>query len=289
MIIELVKLAVADASNVADVAIMSVVQEGGEGATRQVFTSEPVEAVIEDGQRFVDVHDFSVSIAGLGTSANHTKLKSFIDAEKEVIVSGYTVDGHVLQGGGYLSYRQGMTEAYRTGIIELRTRGQYGYDADGNTSSGLMLFRNMLAAYNLNSGVSSVLYGFDAASGIDEALSGGTQSLERATDTTYLLSKPIYFPFSGKTITASVNITVDSGEPKLRVGYLDASLSALSPTGSTTSDELIGTGIKSLQGTTPSGTVYVKFGITPGDTLADAISFNRPSMRIDGSTTFTLS
>lgn len=294
MIIELSKLAVADAADATNAAIMSVIQEGGEGASRQVFTSEPVEAVIEDGQRFVDVHDFSISVAGLGNSANYNTLKDFVDNEKEVIVSGYTVDGHVLQGRGYLSYRRGISETYRTDIIELRTRGQYGYDANGDAKFGLMLYTNMFAKYNVLEATGNVMNGFLASNTITESFSSPEQTLEQDSGAAYFESEFFYFPFAGSTLTFSINATDTSigGDKAVRIrGFSKAG--ANFPTGSSASTLFSSNGTHSVSFTIPNdGTRFVVCGVNPGALGSspdpDAITFKHPSLRADGKSEFIL-
>lgn len=292
MPIELVKLAVADPSDVANAAVMSVTQEGGEGATRQVFTTESVDAVIEDNQRLADVFDFSLSVAGLRNTSNATKLKSFVANQTKVIVSGYTIDGHILQGSGYLGYRRGLGETYLTDIVELRTRGQYGYDSNGNSIPGIMLFTNALAQYNVLEGTSTLMNGFPAVADISESFSAPVQNIERTGGTTvWFSSEYIYFPFGGVELTFSIDVTdatLGGGQKFIRVQAADASLSSI---GTGPSDPFTTNGVKSVSYTLPAGTVYVRGGVSPGSQdldEPDILEFKHPSIRLNGGVSFTL-
>lgn len=281
MRLELVKLAVANAADESEVAILSVVQEGAEGATRQVFTTEPVEAVIGSSQKFFDVHDNSVAIAGLGTSANASVLKGFIDNQTRVLLTGYTMDGHVLYGTGYVSYRAGFAEIHRSDIVQVTTRGTSGYDSTGRFQSGIDMFTDLLGEYNVSQGDGNTIYGWsvtDPIGSISTSESGGVQTVTKLSNPSLrsVATKRIFFPFGGISLRASINVLSATGSGLLLVAAYDALGAAIS----TVSTPISSTGLLSLDYTLPNTVSTVQVGARPGSVTGNQIVFSSPSLLV---------
>lgn len=278
MPIQLVKLALKDGS--ANEVIASVVQEGGEGATRQVFSSESVDAIIEDGQLLRDVHDFTLSLAGLYSSAQKSQLESWVASAEDLTISGYTVDGQILQGTGKLNYKRGFAETYQTSIFEMTRRGQYGYDSVGYTNAGMILSLNGLALYGFVEGATSGVAAGWTYTGSGEAFTAGAQEV---ADSEYI-ERSIYFPFEDVTVYGSINCVDVSGTAVLSITAKNSAGSAI---GSATTTTFTTTGNKEVSKLGPAGVKTYTIKLEADNGGSDYVDFNAPMFSLKPRATLT--
>lgn len=278
MPIELVSLAVADASDLTTAAIMDVMQEGGEGATRQVYSTEPVDLTIEDGQLLRDVHDVSVLVANIGRSSQEATLKSLVQNQTNVLVSGYTIDGHILQGHGYLSYKRGFGEVYQTDIVSLGRRGMYGYDSVlGESRMGLELTYNALDLYDSSSGNGAHLFSMLApSSDMNATEANGVQTIERIVDatTSSMFSIQSYFPFASVTLEASIFVESVAGSGVFAIQCTDSSGAFVD----SVSTNITSTGLKSVTMDLGPSCASVRISVRPGSNAGNTVSFRSPQI-----------
>lgn len=122
MIVQLKELAILDEKS--GIQVFS-----SKNKTRQTFKQKPVMATIDAGQQIVESYDYEISLSGIISKASKEQLSKLAESGERVTVSGYAVNGMVLEGHGKVKSENGSF------VIE--SNGVGGYDKNGKLKSGV--------------------------------------------------------------------------------------------------------------------------------------------------------
>jgi len=149
---------------------------------------------------------------------------------------------------------------------------------------------NALAVYKCWEGNGNLLNGFLATAGIDETneASGALEVTIDGTNTGYVYSQPLLFPFPEQRLTASLNLTVDFAQGGYYLGlrFLDSTGAEISV--STTQFLSAGTGRKAHTAVCPALTAFIQWYVRPTGIAGNYITFSAPAIRLGYETAFTI-
>lgn len=262
MIRHLRKLAIINDASPDEVAILSNVTEGVDGASNfGLGDNDEVQPLsIEDQQTIHHKLTRSLDIRTLvGTSSEGTNIDGYVNNQTPVYLAGLGVDGFVLIGdretttGQALLVKHEQKSDRKVWAFGVTREVQPGHDTDtGLFEDGFWVGENGLGAYLwADRDSDGVADGWSATGFSTTSFSGGQQTLE--ADTTQRdFQRSIWFPFEGETLTFSIDIDSRTGSyatEQIEIEFVDTSDTVISSTTTTFSS----TGRKSVQATTPSG------------------------------------
>jgi hypothetical protein len=201
-------------------------------------------------------------------------------------VSGHSPDGFFLWDEPTVMVQDSQFDEIVSDSLLLTHDTTIGYRGTAPLSKlGVYAGDNALALYNVLSGSAEVLNGFFKFGTITASVSGMAQSLTRGADATAsLLSRNLFFPFVGQTLTLSMTVNSANAGYSFGMDFLDSSGSFVSGS----SDSASGTGRKSFNSIIPSGAVSVSVYFRPGATSGNTLVFQEPMLSLSGRTAFTL-
>ena len=273
MITLLSNVAIQDTTAASNIVYLNNIMEGVDGAATFGYSLEATSVKVDDNQTQQYMHDHTFDIRVLqGSSADLTKIKVIDANNNPVRVAGYSPDGFfVIDDPAQLTYHSQYDSVIADRVL-VTTTGVNGY---GGTAPGVKLpvyaGDNLLAVYKVNSGSASALNSFDQA---DSGTVTGDSMSFGSGDT--VLSRSIFFPFPGLSVTGLVNITTGTSY-SVAIVALDSAGSVLS----SISDNFTGTGVKTVTGVLPASTASVQFEIVSG---TGTVVFKEPAIRLQGST-----
>lgn len=295
MIKHLKKLAVINDLATDEVAVLSNITDGPDGAATFGIGNEITRLQIEDNQSVHNRITRTLDIRTLvGTASEETNLDSYVSNQTKVYIVGLGVDGFVLIGDKQtaegLSLLSKKTQYGDNEVWEVQASKtvQPGHDPDtGLFESGFWVGENGLGGY-LWGDVDSdgVADGWDASTFDTATFATGQQTLTAGL-TSDLFTRVIYFPFEGIQITFSINNDSRSGTytvEQVSIVFLDATGAVITTQTQTFST----TGRKNITGTCPAGTVSIKcrFDIQASTgTVTSKVS--DPMLALGTSTTYT--
>ena len=106
-----------------------------DGKTRQVYKEKPLTTKVDGGKKIISGYDYQVSVSGLFSKTDKDFLSKLALSEKNVMLSGYTDSGMILQGYGKVTNDDG-------GFI-ISSTGHTGYNSLGDLQASMILSNNM--------------------------------------------------------------------------------------------------------------------------------------------------
>jgi hypothetical protein len=287
MIPLLSNVAVQDQTVVSNIVTLDNIMSGVDGSATFGYNLETKNLEVNDKQKqqYAHTHTFDIRVVQ-GTSAEMAILRAVVDNNRNVKVSGHSPDGFFLWDEPTVMVRNSQFDQIVADALLLTHDTTIGYRGTAPSRKlGVYAGDNALALYDILSGSAEVLNGFFYFGTITASVSGMVQSLTRGADATAsLLSRNLFFPFVGQTLTLSMTVNSANAGYSFGMDFLDSSGSFVSGS----SDSASGTGRKSFNATIPSGAVSVSVYFRPGATSGNTLVFQEPMLSLGGRTQFSL-
>jgi len=274
---QLLKLGLQDASSLADTQTFSVFQEGAEEASRQAVEIEANSSIIENEREIITSKVYSIMATGDYSNAKRTQLRTWADASTELKVSGFGLDGSILQADRAITAKFGAEDNASMRIMS-KEEGVGGYASNGKHTSGMSYCKNGLALYKWQEGATTgIAAGWQKTGGVT-SWSGELQSFTTTGASDVFLYRDIYFPFPNKQVNFGVDvegtITVTDSASVQIVAYDSAG----STIGSASTTEIASTGVNDIARVLPSGTEYIRVQVQIND--VGALTFKNASLNL---------
>lgn len=113
--------------------------------TRKVYAVEVLTSQMSEGTSVIDGKIFDLSCSGSFTKEVQQTLLGWSEAQKELLLSGYTKNGMILQGFGSIKVNE--TDTGKISKFSLSVPAEGGYNDSGVHSSGTSMSYNALALH----------------------------------------------------------------------------------------------------------------------------------------------
>ena len=283
---QLSKLALVNTSALTETKTFSVIQEGAAEASRQVISIEANTAIIENNREIITSKIFNITLTGLYDSSTATQLKTWVDNRTNLVFTGFSVDGRILQAEGELSKVEGFEDNLSFRFTSPR-EAVGGYNSTtGEHTASMSYSKNGFSLYKWL-GVSSPSRAANWTAGGTTLTSTSTfnssnekQRLKNdaATSATATFTHRVYFPFPGKQLTAFVEVTDVTDVDPIPTMTITAKDNANNIEGSAVSVNLNSTGVKLATLTLPADTHHVEVAFNIHGT--NDIKIKKPSLQI---------
>ena len=283
---QLSKLALVNTSALTETKTFSVIQEGAAEASRQVISIEANTAIIENNREIITSKIFNITLTGLYDSSTATQLKTWVDNRTNLVFTGFSVDGRILQAEGELSKVEGFEDNLSFRFTSPR-EAVGGYNSTtGEHTASMSYSKNGFSLYKWL-GVGSPSRAANWTAGGTTLTSTSTfnsgnekQRLKNdaATSATATFTHRVYFPFAGKQLTAFVEVTDVTDFDRIPTMTITAKDNANNIEGSAVSVNLNSTGVKLATLTLPADTHHVEVAFNIHGT--NDIKIKKPSLQI---------
>ena len=283
---QLSKLALVNTSALTETKTFSVIQEGAAEASRQVISIEANTAIIENNREIITSKIFNITLTGLYDSSTATQLKTWVDNRTNLVFTGFSVDGRILQAEGELSKVEGFEDNLSFRFTSPR-EAVGGYNSTtGEHTASMSYSKNGFSLYKWL-GVGSPSRAANWTAGGTTLTSTSTfnsgnekQRLKNdaATSSTATFTHRVYFPFPGKQLTAFVEVTDVTDFDPIPTMTITAKDNANNIEGSAVSVNLNSTGVKLATLTLPADTHHVEVAFNIHGT--NDIKIKKPSLQI---------
>jgi len=286
-------LAIAEASNVANIAYLTNIMDGVDGSSVFGYTIEEDVVEIEDKQTLFTSFQHTLDIRVLDVDADTTKLKGFVDNQTEVLISGMTPNGFMIWNRPVkLAVNRQFNNIVALAVkASIKTVQNY-HGTAPEVNKGVYAGGNALALYDVLRGSNTRINGFTGniktGTTLSTNVSDGvrTQSIENVSIQDDVAFADLFIPFPGKQVSFSANTETNGNVASIQV-------SARAANGTIVGAASVGSisqpaGISTISLTLPSGTFYVRCAIGSGSTATDIVSFSRPRLRTGTLTDFVL-
>ena len=290
---QLSKLALVNTSALSETKTFSVVQEGAAEASRQVISIEANTAIIENNREIITSKVFNITLTGLYDSSTATQLKTWVDNQTNLVFTGFSVDGLILQAEGTLTKAEGFEDNLSFRFNSPR-ESIGGYNSTtGEHSASMSYTKNGFSLYKwLGVGSPSRAANWTVAGTTltsTSTFNSGNEKQrlknEAATSATATFTHKVYFPFEGKQLTAFVEVTDTTDVDPIPTMTLTAKNSSGSTVGVASSVNLTSTGVKLATLTLPAATHHVEVAFNiKGES---DIKIKKPSLQITSGTATT--
>ena len=289
---QLNKLALVNTSALTETKTFSIVQEGAAEASRQVISIEANTAIIENNIELITSKIFNITLTGLYDSSTVTQLKTWTDNQTNLVFTGFSVDGRILQAEGILTRVRGFEDNLSFRFASPREAiGDYDSTTGEHTASmsysknGFSLYKwlgvgSPSRAANWTADGLSSTYTFNSSNDKQRLKNDDSDTSDVAT-----FKHRVYFPFAGKQLTAFVEVTDVTDvapAPTMTVTAIDSSGSTL---GSAASVNLTSAAVKLATLTLPANTHHVDVSFNINGT--NDIKIKQPSLQITTGTPTT--
>jgi len=290
---QLSKLALVNTSALTETKTFSVVQEGAAEASRQVISVEANTAIIENNREVITSKVFNITLTGLYDSSTATQLKTWVDNQTNLVFTGFSVDGLILQAEGTLTKAEGFEDNLSFRFNSPR-ESIGGYNSTtGEHSASMSYTKNGFSLYKwLGVGSPSRAANWTAGGTTLTSTSTFNSSNEKqrlkndaATSETATFTHRVYFPFAGKQLTAFVDVTDLTDTDPIPTMTITAEDSSGSTVGVASSVNLTTTGVKLATLTLPANTHHVDVALNIKGT--NDIKITKPSLQITSGTATT--
>jgi hypothetical protein len=278
---QLSKIAFIEQADLTKTKVFSVFQEGAEGASRQVLSIEANTAILENNREVITSKVYTIDVVGLYSQADKSQVYTWASDRTELWVSGYGLDGSILQAYGTISVVDGYTDnASMRFRFQVESRG--GYDATtGLHNANMSYAKNGFSLYRFQEGTTAdIPAGWAKTStgspsfSITEPITG-VYIFEMSCDSSSVASivRDVYFPFVGQTVYFSVpaGTVVNTNDPAMFLSFLDSGGSTI---GAPVTQVLTGSSTNVVSATCPSGAISVRFSVAAFND--DTVSFGYP-------------
>jgi len=285
---QLSKIAFIDQADLTKTKVFSVFQEGAEGASRQVLSIEANTAILENNREVITSKVYTIDVVGLYSQADKSQVYTWASDRTELWVSGYGLDGSILQAYGTISVVDGYTDnASMRFRFQVESRG--GYDATtGLHNANMSYAKNGLALYKWQEGAVTA----DIPAGWSNQAQGspsfsfngstGVFTITCDSSSSATVERDVFFPFEGKNVHFSFtsgSIT-DTTNPLYSITGYDSSDSS---TGIVT-DTITASSLNQISFTVPDDTVYVRLVIQADND--DVVNVSNPVLALNSSTVY---
>ena len=289
---QLSKLALVNTSALTETKTFSVVQEGAAEASRQVISIEANTAIIENNREIITSKIYNITLTGLYDSSTATQLKTWVDNRTNLVFTGFSVDGRILQAEGELSKVEGFEDNLSFRFTSPREAiGGYNTTTGEHTASmsysknGFSLYKwlgvgSPSRAANWTADGLSTTSTFNSSNEKQRLKNDDSDTSDVAT-----FKHRVYFPFAGKDLTAFVEVTDVTDvapAPTMTVTAINSSGSTL---GSAASVNLTTAAVKLATLTLPANTHHVDVSFNINGT--NDIKIKQPSLQITTGTPTT--
>ena len=289
---QLSKLALVNTSALTETKTFSVVQEGAAEASRQVISIEANTAIIENNREIITSKIYNITLTGLYDSSTATQLKTWVDNRTNLVFTGFSVDGRILQAEGELSKVEGFEDNLSFRFTSPREAiGGYNTTTGEHTASmsysknGFSLYKwlgvgSPSRAANWTADGLSTTSTFNSSNEKQRLKNDDSDTSDVAT-----FKHRVYFPFAGKDLTAFVEVTDVTDvapAPTMTVTAINSSGSTL---GSAASVNLTSAAVKLATLTLPANTHHVDVSFNINGT--NDIKIKQPSLQITTGTPTT--
>lgn len=291
---QLSKLALVNTSALSETKTFSVVQEGAAEASRQVISIDANTAIIENNREVITSKVFNITLTGLYDSSTATQLKTWVDNRTNLVFTGFSVDGLILQAEGTLTKVEGFEDNLSFRFNSPR-ESIGGYNSTtGEHSASMSYTKNGFSLYKwLGVGSPSraanwTVGGSTLSSNSTFTPSNDKQRLrnqESDTSEVATFTHRVYFPFAGKQLTAFVEVTDVTDVAPAPTMTLTAKNSAGSTVGVASSVNLTSAAVKLATLTLPANTHHVDVSFNINGT--NDIKIKQPSLQITSGTATT--
>jgi hypothetical protein len=257
MIAQLVRLALADASDLSDNVVLTNISEGVDGAAAMFYNAEDNSVLTTGaGDSLLNSQLHTIDIRALWGSAEQTKLYGWVTARTKLIATAYGLDGALVWRQPVLLAATEGTDNTITARVRMTAVTLFGYAPNGGKV--VHIGPNLLRTFDVLNGTATNWYGFTASSPSEISRSGDTITYAPAGSATNSLTNRLFYPFPGERLAfglTSANINTDC----------TVSLAAFNAAGSQISASSLvvsGTGAFTQTFTLPALTVSIQFTIT---------------------------
>lgn len=276
---QLSKLALVNTSDLTETLLFSVVQEGAAEASRQVISIEPNVQVIENNREIITSKNYNITVTGVYSQSAKAQLFTWADARTNLVFTGYGLDGSILQMEGTLQINKGFEDNMSFRFSSMR-EAKGGYDSTtGKHTAEMSYCKNGLALYGWQEGSTSGLAAGWSTDFETTSFNSGTsvQGLQESISNGASMYRDIHFPFPAKSLTFSINVTVDTDLTGALIG-----IQCYDENGSTTgvqaTQSITGTGVVQVSKTLVAACEYVRVSVE-GDIDAD-FGFKEPTLQL---------
>lgn len=300
MITLLDKIAVQNTDAPATIAILNNIMDGVDGSGAFNLTQETTDIKRNDGQTQMTRQNHELDIRVIEETAESAKIDAMQAAGNLAIITGLTPDGVVLFSKPSRVNRNKVHDHVFVSQVMVTIAHPPGYAGNApNKRRPVYVGPNLLGTFDVLSGdelaTPGFLNGFTQGSAASASVAGEVQTFAVTTAVAqecYLTSQPVFFPFPGKTITASADVTARSGTGasgvRVSLRFIDAAgdqVGALAQAPAPSAS----IGINSVTAVVPANTAFVQFCFSAAASgLNVNISFKRPMVSVGTSTNFAL-
>lgn len=284
---QLSKLALVNTSALTETKTFSVVQEGAAEASRQVISIDANTAIIENNREIITSKVYNITLTGLYDSSTATQLKTWVDNQTNLVFTGFSVDGLILQAEGRLTKVEGFEDNLSFRFNSPR-ESVGGYDSTtGEHKASMSYSKNGFSLYQwLGVGSPSRAANWTVGGSTLSSTSTFSSSTEKQrlknqeTDTSEVatFTHKVYFPFEGKQLTAFVEVTDVTDVAPAPTMTLTAKDNGGNTEGSAASVDLDSTGVKLATLTLPADTHHVEVAFNINGT--NDLKIKQPSLQI---------
>ena len=287
-------IAVQDQTVTSNIATLDNIMSGVDGSATFGYTLEPTSLMVNDSQTQQYLHTHTLDIRVLqGATGVVGILNAIVGNNRQVKVTGITPNGFLIWDDPTYMVRSSQFDQVVADQVLLTKAQPAGY-AGAAPNSKLAVYggMNALALYDVLSGSASVLNGFSLLNNATGSVTGSVQTVTAGatttTNTVYLRSANIFFPFVGEAITASVTLdTALGGAMKMGIEFVQSDGTTII---STSYSSNLGQIRDSFTATTPANTAFVRFVIvaSTGISAGNYHDILQPMLALGTFTQFTI-
>lgn len=269
-----------DAGSGSDIAVLSNIMEGVDGAAVFGFEVEQESVQIEDMQTLDHSATGTLDVRVLYNEPTKGLLDGLIGERVEV--SGLGIDGFILWDEPPIFSRvHDYNSAILNDHITTTVKSVRGYAGGSQRFYG---GRNAMSLYDTSTGSADLLNGFELLpAGAVVSRTGNEQEITTEGAGEGIRSKFFFMPFVGERLHASVDVVVASAFV-LTIAFYDYDKEYQSQV----STPLNTTGRKSVDGVIPAGTAYVAIHVNTSSAEEDTMTFKEPVLTTNPHTSYII-
>jgi hypothetical protein len=296
MITLLSKVAVQNQTTPSSIAVLTNIMEGVDGAATFGYTLEETALSVDDNQKQQFRHDHNFDIRVIEVTSESAILDGIVNNQRLAKISGFSPDGFFIWDEPTLLVRNKQFDGILASAVKATKRTTIGYrGAVPNRKLSVYAGDNLLGLYDVSTGASQEpLNGFkddNSPSGVDTDPNGEMTITtgSSSSTTSFVVSRNIFFPFPGETLTWSLDVISITGEMRVQLQGLQSDGSTSTGFFATGDYDVGVEGSRiSLTGAIPANTAFVRMTIGSGVSPVSAFTVSRPMISKSGKVAFTL-
>jgi hypothetical protein len=288
-------IAVQDQTVTSNIATLDNIMSGVDGSATFGYTLEAQSVQVNDNQKQQYAHTHTLDIRVLqGTAGEIGILNAIVNGNLQAKITGISPDGFLIwDDPSYMVRSSQFDQVVADQILVTKTQPAGYAGTAPNSKLAVYSGDNALALYNVLSGSASVLNGFSLVTSATGSVTGSVQTITApatvTTNTVYLRSANIFFPFAGESITASITADNNTGGSfKLGIEFVQSDGSTIIST--SYSGNLASVLRDSFSATAPANTAFIRMVVVAGTGVSagNTIDVSFPMLALAGRTTFTI-